>query len=233
MSETQDDKFSKSFFFLVPGSVPLFVTFATFAFYPFVSTDFIWLPLLLIYWGTIWGYSLFYWKKRGGVFEKERYKLTLKLKGKYLWLQYLVVYAPLLWAVPLFIINYSMKLSLLMYITLIVASAINGPTEELFWRACMDDAGKNAGISERGRLLFAPIAFSLWHTAFIIHLIPWDKNWFTFWIGIIIMTWFSGFIWHWVMHRSERLVPQSFYHACANFLNIFPMILVTIMALYF
>ncbi len=229
-----NDKFSKIFFFIIPWTVPLIVTLLTYVFYPIVlGFNLVWLPILIIYWVTIWGYSLYYRKKRGGVFNKERFKPTLKLQGKYLWLQYLLVYGPLTYAIPLFIINYSNKLSGAMYLAIIAASIINGPTEEVFWRACMDDAGKNAGISEKGRLIFAPIAFAFWHTAFVIHLFPWDANWWIAWVGVIAMTWSSGIIWHWVMHRSGRLIPQSIYHACANFLNIFPLILVSVLKLYF
>ncbi|MFX1453291.1 MAG: CPBP family intramembrane glutamic endopeptidase [Promethearchaeota archaeon] len=227
-----DDIFSKIFFFGVPFTIPVIVTLVTYLSYPMFSTV-IWLPLLLIYWATIWVYTLFYRYKRGGVFDRDRFKLTLKLKGKYLWLQYLLVYGPLVYAIPLFIINYSTKLSIAMYIALFLTSAMNGPTEEIFWRACLEDAGKNAGISQNKRLAFAPIAFALWHTAFVIYIFPWNEFWLISWVGIILMTWTSGFIWMWVMHRSGRLIPQCLYHSCANFLNIFPMILVTVLQTYF
>ena len=229
-----NDKFSKLFFFIIPWTVPLIVTLLTYLFYPIVvGVNLVWLPILIIYWITIWIYSVYYSKKRGGVFEKERFKPTLKLRGKYLWLQYLLVYGPLIYAIPLFIINYSTKLSSAMYLAIIAASIVNGPTEEVFWRSCMDDAGKNAGISEKGRLIFAPIAFAFWHTAFVIHLFPWNESWWIAWILVILMTWSSGIIWHWVLHRSGRIIPQAIYHACANFLNIFPLILVSVLHLYF
>ncbi|MHA1384254.1 MAG: CPBP family glutamic-type intramembrane protease [Candidatus Helarchaeota archaeon] len=217
----------------MPFTVPVVVTFVTYLFYPFLSKDIIWLPLLLVYWALIWTYTVIYRYRRGGVFDKERFRLTLKLKGEYLWLQYLLVYGPLTYAIPLFIINYSAKLSLMMYVAIFLASAMNGPTEEIYWRACMEDAGKNAGVSEKIRLAFAPVAFALWHTAFVIHLFPWDEYWLISWLGIILMTWTSGLIWMWVMHRSGRLIPQSFYHACANFFNIFPLMLVTVLQIYF
>jgi membrane protease YdiL (CAAX protease family) len=135
----------------------------------------------------------------------------------------------------LFIINYGItgSLTLNMYIAMILAAIVNGPTEEIYWRACMEDAGINAGVSEKWRLIYTPIAFSLWHTAFVIHLYPWDANWFAAWGGILLMTWASGIIWHWVLHRSGRLVPQSIYHAIANVLNIFPLMLVTILQISF
>ncbi len=232
------DKFSKIFFFGIPWSIPVLVTLLTYAFYPVVlNKDFIWLPLLIIYWITIWSYTLLYRKMRGGVFDRERFKLTFKLKGKHLWLQYLLTYGPLIYAIPLFLINYALNpevsISVAMYLAILVASVINGPSEEIFWRACMDDAGKNAGVSEKVRLILMPIMFALWHTAFVIHLYPWDNTWWIAWAGIILMTWSSGLIWLWVMHRSGRLVPQCFYHSCANFLSIFPMILVTVLNLYF
>jgi membrane protease YdiL (CAAX protease family) len=230
------DKFSKIFFFFIPWTIPVIVTLGTYLFYPLVaSVNLIWLPLICIYWATIWGYTLLYRKKRGGVFDKERFKLTLKLKGDHLWLQYLLVYGPLVYSIPLFIINYASnpKISVIMYVIFILAAIMNGPSEEIFWRACMEEAGKNAGVSEKCRLIFAPIAFSLWHTAFVIHLFPWDQTWWIVWGGIIMMTLSSGLIWHWVMHRSGRLVPQCFYHASANFLSIFPMILITVLQFYF
>jgi hypothetical protein len=229
-----NDKFSKLFFFIIPWTIPLIVTLLTYIFYPLVAgINMVWLPLLIIYWATIWGYTLFYRKKRGGVFDKERYKLTLKLKGKYLKLQYLLVYGPFIYAIPLFIMNYSTKLSAAMYLAIIGASIVNGPTEEVFWRACMEDAGKNAGVSEKGRLIFANIAFAFWHTAFVIHLFPWDASWWIAWGIVLAMTGSSGFLWMWVMHRSGRIVPQSIYHSCANFLNIFPLILITVLKLSF
>ncbi|NVM03172.1 MAG: CPBP family intramembrane metalloprotease [Candidatus Helarchaeota archaeon] len=226
-----NDTFSKVYFWLVPFIVPVIVTFVSYLFYPFVSIDLRWVPVLLIYWGTIWALTLIYKFKRGGVFEEERFRLTLKLKGDYLWLQYLLVYGPLIYSIPLFIINYAAHLSFEMYILIIIASVINGPSEEIYWRACMEDVGINAGVSQKGRLAFAPIAFAFWHTAFVIHLFPWNEYWFFAWGGIILMTWSSGFIWMWVMHRSGRLIPQCFYHSCANFLSIFPMMLVVILPL--
>ncbi len=235
-STKKGDNFSRMFFYLIPWTIPVIVTLTTYLFYPLVaSVNLVWLPLLIIYWATIWGYTLLYRKKRGGVFNGERFKPTLKLEGKYLWLQYILVYGPLTYAIPLFIINYALdpNISVAMWIILILASIMNGPSEEVFWRACMEDAGKNAGVSERGRLIFAPIAFSLWHTAFVIHLFPMDATWWIAWVGIIVMTWSSGIIWHWVMHRSGRLVPQSIYHACANLLNIFPLMLITVLKFYF
>ena len=120
-----------------------------------------------------------------------------------------------------------------MYIAFLIASAINGPSEEIFWRACIDEAGKNAGYSERLRLIFAPIVFALWHTAFVIHLFPWNEMWWLNWLWIMLITWSSGIMWLWVMHKSGRLFPQSFYHACANFLNIFPMIIILVIGFYF
>ncbi len=228
------DIFSKGFFFFIPFAIPIIVTLLTYLFYPLTAAyNLVWLPLLLIYWGTIWGFSLIYRLKRGGVFDRERFKFTLKLKGDHLWLQYLLVYGPLIYSIPLFVINYATTLSVNMYIVILLASVMNGFSEEIFWRACLEDAGKLAGVSERRRLLFAPIVFALWHTAFVIHLFPWDHTWIMWWGGVIAMTWSSGFIWMWVMHRSGRLVPQSIYHACANFLSIFPMILVTVLEFYF
>lgn len=232
----KNDKFSRIFFFSIPWTIPIIVTSLTFLFYPFAKeANLIWLPLLIIYWITIWGYTIIYNNRRGGVFTKERFKLTLKLKGKYVWLQYLLVYGPLTYAIPLFILNYGLnpRISVAMYLTLLAASIINGPSEEIFWRACMDEAGKKGGISQKGRLLFAPIAFAFWHTAFIVHLFPWDAFWWIAWAGVMLMTWSSGFIWMWVLHRSGRLVPQCIYHACANFLNIFPLILVSVLEFYF
>ncbi len=231
---SSNDNFSKIFFFIIPFTVPVIVTLLTYLFYPLTAaSNLTWLPLLLIYWGTIWGFTLVYRVMRGGVFNRERFKFTFKLQGDYLWLQYLLVYGPLVYSIPLFFLNYAFKMSAAMYIVVLLASIMNGPSEEIFWRACLEDAGKNAGVSQRKRLLFAPIMFALWHTAFVIHLFPWDATWFLWWGGIILMTWTSGFIWHWVLHRSGRLVPQSIYHACANFLSIFPMFLVTVLGFYF
>lgn len=235
-SNAASDQFSRRFFFIIPWTIPVIVTLLTYAFYPVIGNpNMIWLPLIIIYWGTIWGYSLLYRKLRGGVFDKERFKLSLKLRGNHLWLQYLLVYGPLIYSIPLWVINYALNpnISVLMYVSFLIAAIINGPSEEIFWRACMDDAGKKAGISEKGRLIFAPIAFALWHTAFVIHLYPYGLDWWFFWASIIIMTWSSGFIWLWVMHQSKRLIPQCVYHACANFLSIFPMMIVTVMQFYF
>jgi len=228
------DKFSKIFFFVVPWTIPLIVTSLTYLFYPLVAElNLIWLPLLIIYWVIIWGYSLLYRKMKGGVFEKERFKITLFLKGKYLVLQYILLYGMLIFSIPRFITSYSTKLSAGMYLTLILASIINGFSEELYWRACLEDAGKNAGVSEKGRLIFAPIAFSFWHTAFVIHLFPWNSEWWVWWGAVLLMTWSSGIIWHWILHRSGRLMPQAFYHMSANFLSIFPLMLVDVLQFYF
>lgn len=231
-----EDKFSKIFFFVIPWTVPVIVTLLTYLFYPLTKeANFVWLPLLFIYWGTIWGYSLLYRKKRGGVFDKERFKPTFKLQGDHLWLQYLLVYGPYIYSIPLWVMNYALnpKITITMYIVFVLAAIMNGPTEELFWRSCMEDAGKNAGVSEKKRLIYSSVTFSLWHTAFVIHLFPWDDQWFIMWGGVIAMTLSSGLIWHWVLQKSGRLFPQSFYHSCANFLSIFPLMMVTVMQFYF
>ena len=236
MSSSSDDNFSKIFFFILPWSIPIIVTLANYLFYPLVhGINMVWLPLLIIYWATIWTYTLIYRKLRGGIFNKERFKPTLLLKGEHLWLQYLLTYGPLIYQIPLFILNFAFdpRISITMYVAFILTAAMNGPTEEIFWRACMEDAGKNAGVSEKSRLIYAPIVFGFWHTAFVIHLFPWNMTWWIWWMGVILMTWVSGLIWMWVMHRSERLIPQSIIHSCGNFLSIFPMIIVTVLGFYF
>jgi hypothetical protein len=111
MEQKSADNFSKLYYFTIPFLTPIIVTLTNFIFYPFCPSEFIWLPLLLIYWTTIWIFAIIYQKKRGNVFNKTRFKISLKLEGKYLKLQYLLVYGPLLYAIPLFIINYSKDLS--------------------------------------------------------------------------------------------------------------------------
>ncbi|HMF33307.1 MAG TPA: CPBP family intramembrane glutamic endopeptidase [Candidatus Lokiarchaeia archaeon] len=232
-SPSSHDTFAKFFYFGVGFTVPFIVGFATYAFFPIIPPKLRWLPLLFIYWGTIWAYTLLFRRVRGGVFTGERFKPTLKLQGDRLWLQYLLTYGPFLYAIPLFAINYATQLSALMYVALIAASVVNGPTEETFWRACMEDAGIKAGVSPKTRLIFTPIVFALWHTAFVILLYPWDASWWVAWAGIVAMTWSSGICWQWVLQKSGRLVPQAFYHACANLLNIFPLIIVTVVQFHF
>ncbi len=232
-SPAASDIFSQVFFWGVPFTVPVLVAGITALFYTLCPPKMIWLPLILIYWITIWTYSLLYRAKRGGVFSRERFKPSLKLHGRYLVLQYLLIYGPLVYAIPLFILNFSARLSPAMYGAIILASVINGFSEEVYWRACLDDAGKNAGVPETRRLAFAPVAFALWHTAFVIHFYPWDRTWWAAWAGIMAMTWVSGLVWLWVMHRSGRLIPQCVYHASANFLNIFPMLLLDVLHVSF
>ncbi len=233
--EPSHDAFSRLFFWVIPFTAPLIITGGTYLFYTIVPLELIWLPLLLLYWATIWIFTLLYRAKRGGVFSRERFKPTVKLQGDHLWAQYILVYGPLFYAIPLFVINYATLLSVAMYGAIIIASIINGFSEEVYWRACLDDAGKNAGVSTRKRLAFAPVVFAFWHTAFVIHLFPWDpiSSWLMAWGGILFITWTSGLIWLWVLHRSGRIVPQCIYHVCGNFLNIFPMILITVLHFYF
>ncbi|MHA1312835.1 MAG: CPBP family intramembrane glutamic endopeptidase [Candidatus Helarchaeota archaeon] len=228
------DMFSKIFFFGVPFTIPIIVTLTTYLFYPIVAPyNMVWAPLLLIYWTIIWTYTLLYRKYRGGVFDGERFEPTLLLKGKRVWLQYILNYGPLVYLIPIFILMYSYRMSIAMYVVVLGASIINGPSEEIFWRACLEDAGKNAGVSETARLAFAPVAFGLWHTAFVIHLFPWNITWWISWGAVILMTWISGLIWMWVLQRSGRLIPQSIVHACGNFFSIFPMILIMVLGVYF
>jgi hypothetical protein len=227
-----EDLFSKRFFFLIPWTVPFIVASLTFLFRG-VGRSWIWIPLLVIYWGTIWSYTLYYRHKRGGVFGAERFRLSFKLQGDLLWLQYALVYGPLVWAVPLWVVNYLPQLTANMAAVMLLASVVNGPSEEIYWRACLEDAGKAAGVSQKKRLLLAPIMFALWHTAFLIHIFPFDENWILAWAATMFTTWISGTIWMWVLHRSGRLVPQCLYHGCANFLNVFPAIAITVLHLSF
>ena len=120
-----------------------------------------------------------------------------------------------------------------MYAVIIVASIINGPSEETFWRACMDDIGRNAGATERHRTIYGSVVFALWHTAFVIHLYPHDDMWWLNWGSIIAMTLFSGLVWMWILHKSGRVMPQAIYHSFANAINIFPMLMITVMGLRF
>jgi hypothetical protein len=231
-SGISEDRFSKLYFFAIPWTVPVIVGSATFLFSG-VGRTWIWIPLLLIYWGTIWGFTLHYRHRRGGVFERERFRLTFRLRGETLWLQYLLVYGPLVWAVPIWVASYLPHLTLNMALVMAVGAAVNGPSEEIFWRACLEDAGKAAGVSQRKRLVLGPIMFSLWHTAFVLHIFPLDETWIRAWAATILATWISGTIWMWVLHRSGRLFPQCFYHSCANFLSVFPMIAVTVLHVSF
>lgn len=230
---TRRDNFSRVFFWAVPFTVPALVAGLTWPFYAVCSARMIWLPLILVYWSIIWAYSLAYRVMRGGVFSPTRFKLTFRLQGAHLTLQYVLIYGPLLWAVPLFFVKYAGALSPAMYGAILVASLINGFSEEVYWRACLDDAGRNAGVAESRRLLFMPVAFAFWHTAFVIHLYPWNRSWWAACAGIMVMTWLSGLIWLWVMHRSGRLIPQCIYHASANFLSIFPMLLIDVLRVSF
>ena len=229
------DKLSKYFFFIAPLTVPGIVTLVTYLFYPLCAeAKLTWLPLILIYWGTILGYTLIYRKFRGGVFKEERFKLTLRLKGEHQWLQYLVVYGPFIYTIPIFILNYAInpKFSIAMWIVIFVLSIINGPSEEIFWRACMEDMGINAGASEKVRWIYSSLTFGFWHTAFVIHLVPMNAGWLLYWLFTISSTTISGLVWYWTMHQSERLFPQIFFHSCANFFSVFPSFIV-ILGFYF
>lgn len=232
MTAPARDRFSLASYLVFPLAVPAIVYLGS-ALFQGVGRDWLWIPLLLIYWGTTWTFTLVYQAKRGGVFTRERFEPTLKVRGNRAWLQYLVVYGPLAYAVPLFVINYVPTLSPAMLAAIVAAAIVNGPSEEVYWRACVDEAGKRAGFSERHRLAVAPVLFAFWHTAFVVHLFPWNGTWFVSWASILLMTWTSGLAWHWTMHRSGRLVPQAVYHACSNVLNTFPMILVTVIGLAF
>jgi hypothetical protein len=231
-STSPEDRFSRLYFFAIPWTVPVIVAALTYLFRG-VGRSWIWIPLLVIYWVTIWSFTLHYRRRRGGVFESERFRLSFRLKGDHLWLQYLLVYGPLAWAIPIWALNYAPHLTVNMLLVMAAASAFNGPSEEIFWRACLEDAGKAAGVSQRRRLVLAPIMFALWHTAFVVHIFPFDRTMIAAWAATILTTWISGTIWMWVMHRSGRLIPQCFYHSCANFLSVFPMISITVLHLSF
>ena len=231
-SEPSEDRFSKLYFYLIPWTVPVVVASLTSLFLG-VGRSWIWIPLLFIYWGTIWGLTLYYRCRRGGVFDQERFRITFKLKGEHAWLQYVLVYGPLLWVIPFWAHSYLPHLSVHMALVMLLGAAINGPSEEIYWRACLEDAGRAAGASQKRRLILAPIMFALWHTAFVIHIFPFDETWIAAWAATILTTWISGTIWMWVLHRSGRLIPQCFYHGCANFLSVFPMIAITTLHLSF
>ncbi len=228
------DSFARLFFFVAPWTVPFVVAGLTLLVrIQGVGPRWLWVPLLFIYWATSWSYTLYYRHKRGGVFDKERFRLTLKLRGDRLLLQYLLVYGPLLWALPLWASSYLPHLTVNMILVLLATSLINGPSEEIYWRACLEDAGTAAGVSERKRLVLAPIMFAAWHTAFVIHLFPLDENWIFAWGATLLATWLSGTIWMWVLHRSGRLIPQCIYHSCANFLSVFPAMAITVLHVSF
>ena len=219
----------------MPWLVPVIVGTITYFFYPITGRTFIWVPLLSIYEFTLLIFVFFYHERRGGVFTREKFAPTLILKGNREWLQYLLVYGPFLYNIPLFILRYALNpdISLQMYVILAVASAINGFMEEVYWRACLNVAGEKAGASQKLRLLYAPIVFAFWHTAFVIHIYPLGGNWWVFWVIILVQTWTSGISWFWVLQKSNRIVPQIIYHCCANFLSVFPLLLVDFLGCYF
>lgn len=225
-------KYAKRFYFMVPFLVPLSVFVLTYLFY-FVEFKLRWIPLILIYWGTLWGFIWLYQKKVGHLFTKEQYQPTLKLRGDHLIWQYLLLYGSLAWSIPLYFINYFPTLSINMILAISGASIINGASEEIFWRSCMDKVGTDAGMSEKQRFIYLPIVFAFWHSAFVYHLVPWDNNWWMFYGMILLTTWISGCIWLFVLQRSGRIFPQMIMHGAANFLNIFPMLLITIIKLNF
>lgn len=236
MNENSNDKFSRIYFYVIPWTVPLIVILLTYLFYlAFKPLNLLWLPLIIIYWATIWGYTLFYNKKRGGVFSTgEFYEPTLKLKGDYLWLQYLLVYGSIALSIIRFFIaigDYSF-FTLTMWVVLVILSIINGPSEETYWRACMEVVGRNAGASQKTRLIYSSITFGFWHTAFVYHLIPWNAGWWIYWAGVMLTTILSGFIWCWSLQRSERNVPNCISHGFANVFNVFPTFIV-LFGIYF
>jgi hypothetical protein len=221
--------FVDKFFFYSPFIVPLIVTGLTYVVSPYIIHSFIWLPLIIIYWSTLWVLILVYQKRNGHIFSKERFKITLCLQGKYLIFQYIIVYAPLILNLIAFIQIYSKLLSINMLLAVIGASIMNGFSEEVYWRATLDEAGQVAGISEWKRLIYMPIVFALWHTAFVLHFFPMDSTWLMNWGQIMLMTWSSGLGWVFVLHRSKRIVPQIIAHICANFLYIFPWLTITVL----
>jgi hypothetical protein len=124
-------------------------------------------------------------------------------------------------------------MSLTMYLVVFCASLINGFSEEIYWRAALDEAGIQLGIPESKRLFYEPIIFSLWHIAFVIHLYPFDNVFIISLLGILVMTWSSGLIWLWAMLKSQRIIPQCVVHVLANFFGIFPMLLIDVIQFSF
>ncbi len=230
------DAKARLFYFALPWTIPVIVTVGTYAFYPVARAgNMVWIPLVLIYWATLWAYTLGYRRWKGGVFSKERFKVTLRLQGEKRWLQYLLVYGPFSYTIPLFIMNYALNptITVQMYVTIILASIMNGFSEEMYWRACMEDSGVLAGVSEKHRLAYAPVAFASWHTAFVIHFFPFGPSWWVTWATFMLMTWTSGLAWTWVLQKSGRLFPQVFYHQCSNALSVFPLLLVSVLGFFF
>ena len=141
-SGSSEDEFSKRYFFVIPWMVPVIVASLTFLFVG-VGRSWIWVPLLLIYWGTIWSLTLYYRHRRGGVFEKERFRLTFKLKGDRVWLQYLLVYGPLLWAIPIWThsylphltVNMAMVMLLISRITVLMVPMVTSSSWAARWKA--------------------------------------------------------------------------------------------------
>jgi Flp pilus assembly protein TadB len=73
-----------------------------------------------------------------------------------------------------------------------------------------------------------------WTVPVVVALLTWlfrgvGRSWI--WVPLLLI--YGGTIWMWVLHRSGRLVPQCFYHGCANFLSVFPMISITVLHLSF
>lgn len=212
---------SRFIFFLAPVFLIAAVFFVTFLFSFFLKPLLLSVPLLISYYGIIWGFIVIYQNKylaKKALLQKK--EIFPSFRELSFWMVLWTGVYPFAVGLPLFIF-YGKYLSMPWILLGVIFSLINGPSEESFWRLFMERAGQEGGVGQKTRLWYSSAVFSSWHFIFILFLFPKEMFLYSL-VFTIAITLISGLLWMVVYQKTKNIFPNFFSHTVLNFLMIWP-----------
>ncbi|MBU2488495.1 MAG: CPBP family intramembrane metalloprotease [Proteobacteria bacterium] len=220
---------SRTFFLAAPLLLIATVFCVTWAFSFLLPPLFLAIPLLLAYYGFIWG-SVALYQRRLAKGEDGPVLKYAELRPSYArltaWmLAWTIAYPLLAGAVVAVRIMWSLPAG---FIALgVLFALVNGPSEEIFWRLLLERAGRDGGLSTSRRLWYASTVFSAWHFVFVVFLLP---------AGAVAMalvltlgsTFVAGLLWMRVYQKTANMFPNILSHTVLNALVIWPSVAFTV-----
>ena len=221
---------SRTFFLAAPLLLIATVFCVTWAFSFFLPPILLAVPLLLAYYGFIWGSVAWYRRRLAG---NEPVLKRAELRPSHARLTAWM----LAWTIgyPIVAGAYSAARVVPLLPPAWMAaglafSLVNGPSEEIFWRLLLERAGRDGGFSPSRRLWYASAVFSAWHFVFVVFLMPPSA------VGqamamVLGSTFVAGLLWMLVYQKTGNMFPNILSHTVLNALVIWPAIATTVLGL--
>ena len=209
-------------FYTAPFLLIQVVFLTTFIFSYILEPPLLAIPLLVSYYSVIWifvGYYNACITDNGPILSRE---VLLDPGYRYLkpWMIFWTLIYPFLVGIPSIYLA-CQKLPHFWFLLAIPFAAVNGPSEEIFWRLYMDRVGANGGISRRVRLWYSSVVFASWHFVFVVFLLP-EHLLIPGLLSAISSTFLAGLLWMMVYQKTGKMFPNMLSHAILNLLVIGP-----------